>query len=665
MTVVKKLSTSMRYVIPAALLVQVLFLIIMMFLSGNTMIDGDSARLYLHMEAIWNEKTLFVPDWIYPTTVELDCALLFALPFYGLFKDPIFAFCCANVIIILLWLVLTYALCKRINMVSSLRINPFLVCLLVLTPYSTASLYYWNMMFLNGSQYALKVMLPLLLVYLLLTPQPKSPTKLDWVCTAAYLLGLFITSLSSGIYVAAMGIAPLLLTFAILWLYEKVHLSLHRLVCISGSVVVTLAGLFYARRLGLDFSGGQMNFCSLYTLADNVSGCIVGFFRIFGAVTSGSTSVTRLAGMAQLLCWCFASFLLVRAGVVLFRAVRGELSIKEYPALYLIAPAVWNFALLLILDTHYGDPYFEVRYHLIGGVPLFIVACAHFTESRKMHSPRARLVLPALGTAFACALVLLCDRRAYSIFRNPNGNIGINTNERILCDTIDKLDVSDVFVVQSNSAVEICGLLDPSHHYKLLWSQDDRCFLKILDGPISDIDADPSIGAAALVLPIDMDLTDLPSYLQSAAYQCETDTYKIYILSNGALPDGIVGLPYTGKSGLDYPNSDGYEFLGVVDNDRCLSTSGHIGTVLRSPLLSLAQSTDITLTWGDGSRAEGTASILQGDLVIAQQKISSGELTTTLANIPAGTGYFLTVETDSDAGLVLKNILFTGKQKRQ
>lgn len=658
---VKKFPSSIRYVIPAVLLLQVLFLIIMMFSSGSTMIDGDSARLYLHMEAIWNQKTLFVPDWIYPTTVELDCALLFALPFYGLFGDPVIAFCCANVLIILLWLVLVYALSKRINAVSSLHINPFLACLLVLTPYSTAALYYWNMMFLNGSQYAFKVMLPLLLVYLLLIPQPDSPTKSDWVWTVVYLLGLFITALSSGIYVAAMGIAPILLAFAILWLYEKVQLSLHRLVCILGSIAATFAGLLCARWLGLNFSGGQMNFCSLYTLADNVSGCIVGFFRIFGAVTSGSTSVTRLAGMAQLLCWCLAFAMLVRAGVVLLRAVRGKLSSAEYPAMYLVAPAAWNFALLLILDTHYGDPYFEVRYHLIGGVPLFLLACAHFTESRKVQPPRVRFVLPVLGTAFVCALVLLCDRRAYSIFRNPNGNIGVNTNERTLCDAIDKLDVSDVFIVQSNSAVEICGLLDPSRHYKLLWSQDDRCFLKIFDGPMSDTDADPSIGTAALVLPVDMDLSDLPSYLQNAVYQSETDTHKIYTLSDGALPDGVVGLPYAGEIGLDYANSEGYEFQGVVDDHRSLSTAGHTGTVLRSPALSLAQSTDITLTWGEGSCAEGTVSVLQGDRVIAQQEISSGALTTTLADIPAGTGYTLTVETDCDAGLVLQNILFAGK----
>lgn len=656
---VKKLSTSIRYVIPAVLVLQVLFLIIMMFLSGNTMIDGDSARLYLHMEAIWNAKTLFVPDWIYPTTVELDCALLFALPFYGLFRDPVIAFCCANVVIILLWIMLIYALCKRINAVSSLRINPFLACLLVLTPYSTAFLYYWNMMFLNGSQYAFKVMLPLLLMYLLLAPKEKSPTKSDWICTVIYLASLFITALSSGIYVAAMGIAPLLLTFAVLWMYEKVPLSIHRLVCILGSIAATLAGLFYARWLGLDFSGGQMNLCSLYTLADNVSGCIVGFFRIFGAVTSGSTSVTRLAGMAQLLCWCLASVMLVRAGIVLFRAVRGKVSNTEYPALYLIAPAIWNFALLMILDTRYGDPYFEVRYHLMGGVPLFILACAHFTERKKEHPPRVRFVLPVLGTAFACALVLLCDRRAYSILRNPNGTLGINTDEHVLCDAIDQLDVSDVFIVQSNSAVEICSVLDPSRHYKLLWSQEDRCYLNTFDGPMSDTDADPSIGSAALVLPLDTDLSDLPSYLQNAVYKSETNTHKIYLLPNGSLPDGAVGLPYAGETGLDYANSDGYEYQGIMDENRCLSTAGYTGTVLHSPDLSLAQTTDITLTWGEESLADGTVSILQGDRVIAQKKISSGAQTTLLTDIPAGEGYALTVETASDAGLVLQSILFT------
>lgn len=148
---------------------------------------------------------------------------------------------------------------------------------------------------------------------------------------------------------------------------------------------------------------------------------------------------------------------------------------------------------------------------------------------------------------------------------------------------------------------------------------------------MSDTDADPSIGTAALVLPLDTDLSDLPSYLQNAVYKSETNTHKIYLLPNGSLPDGVVGLPY----------------------------AGYTGTVLHSPDLSLAQTTDITLTWGEESLADGTVSILQGDRVIAQQKISSGAQTTLLTDIPAGEGYALTVETASDAGLVLQSILFT------
>lgn len=176
---------------------------------------------------------------------------------------------------------------------------------------------------------------------------------------------------------------------------------------------------------------------------------------------------------------------------------------------------------------------------------------------------------------------------------------------------------------------------------------------------MANTDAKPDIGPAALVLTKEYTLEDLPVYLQAATPAAETDDYTIYLLQNGSLPDGIVGLPYAGETGLDYANSDGYEYQGIVDENRCLSTAGYTGTVLHSPDLSLAQTTDITLTWGEESLADGTVSILQGDRVIAQQKISSGVQTTLLTDIPAGEGYTLTVETTSDAGLVLQSILFT------
>lgn len=649
-----------RWIFPVLLVAQVLFLCFTMFAAGDTILDGDVARQYTHMIAMWESGTPFVSDWVYTTTMEIDTAVFFALPFYGILGDAVLAFCFANIVNIAMWIGFIFLFCHRVNHNSSLQINPYLASILVLIPYSAGNLYYWNMMFLNCAPYTFKVLLPLLLIYLLLTPSPKTPKKSDWVLAAVYLFFLGMTSLSSGIYVAAMGIAPVLLAFAALWLFEKIPLVPYNGLCSFGSVVITLAGRLIGLLMDVDISGGQMVLNSMDTLAPNAANNLVGFFRLFGAVTRDKTSVTRLSGMAQLLCWGLVLVMLYRCALVLLRGVRGKLNMQEYPAIYLAAPAIWNFLLLTILDTHYGDPYFEVRYHLIGGIPLLLLVSAHFPRVTWPRPRRFRYAMRTIGPLVLCALIFLCDRRAYHVYWKTDGTVGINAKEHQLCAEIEKMGVSDVYVLQSNTTTEICSLLDREHRYKSLWLQDDECYLLTFDASMTDIDAHPDIGSAALVLTADSYLSELPDYLQNVTFSSQTDDYTIYLLENGSLPDGLVGLPYQGI-GLDYPNSTGYSYQGTVDDQRCLSTAGYTGTVLRSPALSLAQDTDITLTWGEESLAGGTVSLLQGDQVIAQQEISSGAQTTTLADIPAGEGYTLTVETDSDAGLVLQSILFAAK----
>lgn len=650
-----RFSTFFRHALWAMLFIQVLFLGVVSLRGGANFIDGDTGRLYQHMVAIWEQGTLFPDGWIYPTTMELDCSLLLALPFYGLTHNAVLAFWCANMIWIVLWICLIVLLAHRLQ----IRTLAPLAALLVLTPYSCANLYYWNMMFLNASQYAWKVMLPLLLIYLLLEPHPEHPSRRAWFLLLLYEAGLYTTSLSSGVYVAAMGIAPLLILFFLGWLHQKESLTLYTGLCSLGSVAVTLAGVLTSHLLGIHISGGQMIFNSITTFSENAANCFVGFLRLFGAVTRDQTSVTRLAGMAQLLCWVLALAMLGAAVWVVAGIFRRKLSWTERGCWYLAAPALWNFCLLFMLDTTYGDPYFEVRYHLMGGVPLLILVTLLAEKYFSHPLVRVQFVRRWGILAFTALLVVLCDRRAYCVYWPTDGVSAINAKEQRLCSEIDLLPVHDVFVVQSSSTPEICGALDDAHTYKLLWLESDRCYLKTFDGPMANTDAKPDIGPAALVLTKEYTLEDLPAYLQAATPAAETDDYTIYLLQNGSLPDGIVGLPYAGETGLDYANSDGYEYQGIVDENRCLSTAGYTGTVLHSPDLSLAQTTDITLTWGEESLADGMVSILQGDRVVAQQEISSGVQTTILTDIPAGEGYTLTVETASDAGLVLQSILFT------
>lgn len=166
----KKMSLLFRRLFPCLLVFQVAFLCITMFAAEDTIQDGDVARQYTHMIAMWEAGTPFVPDWVYTTTMELDTAVFLALPFYAVTKDAVLSFCCANVVNILLWIALVFLLCHRVNRIASFYIDPCLASILVLIPYSTGSLYYWNMMFLNCSPYTLKVALPLLLIFLLLPP---------------------------------------------------------------------------------------------------------------------------------------------------------------------------------------------------------------------------------------------------------------------------------------------------------------------------------------------------------------------------------------------------------------------------------------------------------------------------------------------------------------
>lgn len=655
---------AFRWILPVLLVVQVLFLCITMFAAGDTILDGDVARQYTHMIAMWESGTPFVPDWVYTTTMEVDTAVLLALPFYGLLGDATLAFCCANIVNIAMWIGFIFLFCRRVNQQSLLRINPWLACILILIPYSAGNLYYWNMMFLNCSPYTFKVLLPLLLIYLLLTPSPKTPQKHDWILLTIYLFVLGLTSLSSGIYVAAMGIAPVLLAFAVLWLYEKVPLTLYYWICTLGSVAITLLGRLVGLLMGVDISGGYMNLNSMDTLAANIGNNLVGFFRLFGAVTRDKTAVTRLSGMAQLLCWGIALVMLYRCMLVLLRGVRGKLCVKEYPAVYLAAPAIWNFLLLTILDTHYGDPYFEVRYHLIGGIPLLLLVAAHFPKAHWPSSQRFRYAMRTVGTLALCALVFLCDRRAYLVYWKTDGTVGINAKEHKLCEEIEKMDVTDVFVFQSNTTTEICGLLDRNHRYKLLWPQEDACYLYTFDAPMSDIDAHPDIGEAALVLASGSSLSELPPYLQNVTYYSQTENYTIYLLENGSLPDGLVGLPYNGV-GLDYPNSTGYTYQGSIDQNRSLDTEGNFGVVLQSPSLSLCTTADISLAYSSsiqGMEVLGHVTIRQGDTVVQTQDLLAADSALSFCGIPAGDNYQIEVELLSGARITLESITFTPQQ---
>lgn len=91
------LKKNIRWILFAVLaLIQYLWIVWFNMANTDRAIDSDSAKLFVHAIEIWNNKSLFLPGWQYTTTLEIDSAMLLALPIYGICKNIYIAFAVSN-----------------------------------------------------------------------------------------------------------------------------------------------------------------------------------------------------------------------------------------------------------------------------------------------------------------------------------------------------------------------------------------------------------------------------------------------------------------------------------------------------------------------------------------------------------------------------------------
>lgn len=633
---------------------QILFLCVVSRLAGNATIDNDAGKVFTHMMAIWEAGSLAVPNWQYITTMELDCTTLLALPFYGLTHNPTLAFWCGNVILLAGWAALLYTLVRRLGGGPA---KASLAVLVVLLPYELYTTGYWNMLFLNASQYAFKVMLPLLLVVLLLAPE--RPRRRDWVLLAIYVVGCWLTAFSSGIYVAACGLAPVLCLGLYNWLRGRLHATLYRLSCFFGSVAATLVGLIAQHLLGITTSASSMTLNSLETIRDNAVNCLIGFFRLFGAVPEESQAVFSLAGISALLRMAMAAAVLALALWVSVRAVLGLLPARLGSVGYLASIFWWNLAVLLATNTRYGDKYFEYRYHLIGAIPLLVLAVYVF-PALVSHPARMRRAAAGIGAVLALTLVGLVDFDAVRSIWKPDGTFGANGPEREICGVIGSLDVQDVIITTDTGTTEICAALDPSRRYVTLMSLEGQDpMLSTQDGSLTDTDGISYTRPAAIVCSAEDGIDSLPQYLAEQCVEVGRAAGCLILRTEGApLVDGYAGLPY-GTQAIDYPNTTWYTYHGEIDAQRRLHTDLSGGEVLRSAALTFHTDTEITLSCKtvQGADEVGMLQLWSGDQLLCESAVPAGETQVSLF-ASAGEGYALVLTLNPGVEAVIGPIHF-------
>lgn len=449
-------------------------------------LDCDTAKMFGHIREMWEQKEIFLHGWSYITTMEFDCGSLLALPIYGITGDIYFAYALANAIFIGLFIWVLFYLFRGQKV-----IYPILSGNLILIPYGFGMLDYFNMMFFSGSQYILKVMIPLILVGILLaterekTEEGKYKLSGETIFFTIVFGGLFfLTCLSSGIYVMACGIVPVFAAYAFykFGCWKKVPLYVIGLGALT--VLCFLVGNHFNGVIMSGARGNAMILSPSSYMPTNILATIVAMFELFGGLRN-TMELTILSVEGILTLGKMVLVLVFLAcGICMCKwVIRKQADLRN---ILLLGMFVWNLFVLCATYTRAGSATYEYRYHLIGMIPLICV-----TVTVLLHY-LAKLNKGQQGLLVACCGLFLLVIIAGS-FREVLKTGEKNAQLKELCEYVEEMDVEHAYMYDASNDSDICRLVDNSTLYLCVtpggvtWVYD--YYAEYVDGPIYSEDA--------------------------------------------------------------------------------------------------------------------------------------------------------------------------------
>lgn len=371
-----KREDVVKYIFALVLLIEIIFLIWANLCHIQDAVDQDFAKLIRHVYEMAENHTLFLKDWNYITTAELDCAALPAILFYYITDNLYLAYALADILDIFLWLFVAVCLMSALKLKAEYRI--LFYCLLFIT-YDWGMLQYTNMMYFAGGQYVYKALLPVLLVTILLKRQGNK--YVFGVLCLLYAFLLLMTGISSGIFVFITGIFPVLL---VVWFMElaknpSLKLSKDRIfysLITLGSIVVTGLGLVICSLEKVEPNSASVVLNDIdHSFIESLVKCFNYLLALFHPAYV-DVELKSLTGMAMCFNWLLVFLIILglfsirRFGQLHTLALADE---DKYPNYYraraeiiLISVAVCDFAIVFLTLS-------QERYLLIGAIPL--MAC--------------------------------------------------------------------------------------------------------------------------------------------------------------------------------------------------------------------------------------------------------------------------------------------------
>ena len=648
----------MEIILVVTLLVEILFIIYMNFFAFDKVLNFDGVNLMLHAVEMWKNKTPFISGWVETTTLELDCATLIAAPLYGITKNIILSFGVANMAFLLYFALII----RQMFRYAGYEIKYFLLALsIILVPYSVGMVEYFNMLFFQGSQYSFKVLIPILMVTLLLTPQER--IKKPWTISNIILLFflVLISGISSGVYVLFCGICPIIACTILDMLLDNHTKKYHKFhyIILGTSFFLGALGYYINVNRSIDARGNTMHLTNFQNFHDNFAATFTSIFQVVGALPSANTAVFSMDGITYLL-----KVLLVIA-IILTVIITSKnillptekISIKRV----ILVIFFWNLFVFIFCDTRNSleNKVIESRYYLIPMLMLMILFSMQMREYIENSEKYFKTILTGMIPIMVLFLTVGSSIMTIKQFDVASGYL------KNICNFIDDLDVESVFFIDHNDVQGTCRYLDPSRTYSAYNSEAQS--LVVYDYYQNYTDR-ANFGEKNIIAVFNWLTPDqmLPAYIYSTYEKVgSVDGFDLYYSETNHF-DGRSGLPEgNAVSSWDFFFTGGYEILNqaaVINNLGQLEMMGDGSDVVKSPVLQSEKLYDITITYeltAEGLESGGRLQLCNEEGVVSEILMPTNEICVTLSECDLSSGGYIKINSVIGAGIKLDHIEYT------
>lgn len=565
--------SGFEWILFGVVCVQILVIILLNFVRAKYIMDYDSICALTQAAEIWKQKTLFITDWTYQTTLGWDSAVPVAALFYGITKNIFTAYGITNCLIVALYLYVFHRICRDLDMS---RVGEYVVYIIVFGPYTWDQLGYAKMMFTAAGYYSIKSIMSVMAVSILIRYH-KTKKNQQLFC-ALFELFLFASSISTTVYELICCVGPILLYQVIEIAYEnklfkegrwngRCLLQKQYLFSVV-SVVVAGAGLLLCKLLSLPINPPAMKLTTTSNLAHNVAASITAVFALFGGSTGWETEAVSVNGIYTLLCFVFVVFILVSFLYCVIRMLYKRR--LEWLTGLVLCFVIVNMAVLTLADLTYGGGLFENRYHLLPMMAVILCSGITADQIKKMKNDTTKIFA---GAIFSVTILYINVIGYHTYYTSDNSADELTS---ILKDAEErKIDI--LYVLGDDNIVESRIMKSLSEQVQIITTSDGQSAAE--NGSTTKyFDAASVRKKHTAILTTEAGKENIPKQYwngSSLVKEYEYRGYRLYDLQKNPF-DFKSGLPEEGKKkAVDYPYSLGYVIdQAQINEEGALVTDG-------------------------------------------------------------------------------------------